>query len=332
VTTPDLSTTYLGLTLRSPLVASCSPLTGHLDTLRALDAAGVGAVVLPSLFEEQLTHDSLEIDAMLSTHAESFGEAASFFPDLTDYNTGPDRYLTLVERAREAVEVPVIASLNGTGVGGWIRYAKLLEEAGADALELNVYRVAADPLVTGAELEVETVDLVAAVVDAVAVPVAVKLSPFWSSVANLAVQLDRAGASGLVLFNRFYQPELDLDTFEATPHLVLSSSDELRLPLRWIGLLHGRLGCSMACTTGVHTWQDAAKALLVGADVAMMTSALLREGPEHARHVIAALQAWMTQQDYDGVEQLKGSAAALTGPDAAAFERANYVHTLSSWS
>jgi dihydroorotate dehydrogenase (fumarate) len=332
VTGPDLSTSYLGLRLRSPLVASCSPLTGKLDSLRALDDAGVGAVVLPSLFEEQLTHDSLEIDNMLSTVADSFGEASGFFPDLTDYNTGPDRYLTLVEQAKAAVDVPVIASLNGTTVGGWLRYAKLLEEAGADALELNVYRVAADPTVSGADLEAETVELVGTVAEAAGVPVAVKISPFWSSVANMAVRLERAGAAGLVLFNRFYQPDLDLETLEATPHLVLSTSDELRLPLRWIGLLSGRVGCSLACTTGVHTWQDTAKALLVGADVAMMTSALLHEGPGHARHVLAALEAWMAQQEYESVDQLKGSAAALTGPDPSAFERANYVQTLASWS
>jgi dihydroorotate dehydrogenase (fumarate) len=325
---PDLSTRYLGLALRSPLVASASPLTGRLDTLRRLDDAGVGAVVLPSLFEEQLEHEELEIDRMLSTVSESFGEATGFFPELADYDTGPDRHLALVAAAKEALSVPVIASLNGTSGGGWLRYAGLLADAGADAIELNVYSVAADPTRSGAELEAAVVELVTAV----DVPVAVKLSPYWSSVANLAVQLDRAGAAGLVLFNRFYQPDLDLETLHAVPHLVLSTSDELRLPLRWIGLLRGQVGGSLAATSGVHTWQDVAKVLLAGADVAMMASALLHDGPELVAGIEAGLRAWMVEAGYDSVEQLRGSAAAHTGPDPSGFERANYRAALASWS
>ncbi|HEY5153990.1 MAG TPA: dihydroorotate dehydrogenase-like protein [Acidimicrobiales bacterium] len=328
----DLTTRYLGLTLRSPLVASASPLTGRLDDLRRLDDAGVGAVVLPSLFEEQIEHEELELDRMLSTASESFGEATSFFPELDDYDIGPDRHLALVEAAKAAVSVPVIASLNGTSGGGWLRYARLLADAGADAIELNVYTVAADPTRSGAQIEDEVVELLRAVRATVDVPVAVKLSPFWSSLANLAVRLDEAGADGLVLFNRFYQPDLDLETLHAIPHLVLSTSDELRLPLRWIGLLRGPVQASLAATTGVHTVADVAKALLAGADVTMLASALLHHGPGLIGELDRDLRTWMAEGEYASVEQLRGSAAADTGPDPAAFERANYRHTLASWS
>jgi dihydroorotate dehydrogenase (fumarate) len=328
----DLTTRYLGLTLRSPLVASACPLTGRIDDLRRLDDAGVGAVVLPSLFEEQIEHDELEIDRMLSTASESFGEATTFFPELHSYDVGPDRHLALVEAAKAAVSVPVIASLNGATGGGWLRYARLLRDAGADAIELNVYRVAADPAHTGAELENDVVELLSAVRSTVDVPVALKLSPFWSSFANLAVRLDEAGADGLVLFNRFYQPDLDLETLHAVPHLVLSTSDELRLPLRWIGLLRGRVRGSLAATSGVHTVEDVAKALLAGADVTMLASALLHQGPELIADLERGLRAWMTEADYRSVDQLRGSAAAHTGPDPDAFERANYRQTLASWS
>lgn len=328
---PDLSTHYLGLTLRSPLVASSSPYTGRLDTLRRLDAAGVGAVVLPSLFEEQLEAEELGIDAMLDQVADVFAEAQSFFPELEDYNTGPDRYLTLLEQAKSELTVPVIASLNGSTIGGWVRYAAMLERAGADAVELNVYRVAADPLKSAADVELEVLDLVRAVRDAVAVPIAVKLSPFWSSLAKFASQLVRAGADGLVLFNRFYQPDLDLDTLEGVPHLVLSTPDELRLTLRWVGILHGQVDASLAATSGVHHAEDVLKVLLAGADVAMMASAILREGPEHVAAVGAGVRAWIAERGYTGVEQLKGSASYHTGPNPTAFERANYAQTLSSW-
>jgi len=328
----DLSTQYLGLTLRAPVVASASPMTNDDRALRALDDAGVGAVVLPSLFEEQLEHEELAIDAMLETGAGAFAEAQTFFPELDDYNTGPDRYLTHLEQTKEALSVPVIASLNGVSLGGWLRYAHLLEQAGADALELNVYRVAAHPEVSGPDVEQETLELVTAVSEAVGVPVAVKLSPFFSSLAHFACRLEDAGAAGLVLFNRFYQPDLDLETLEPTPRLVLSTSNELRLPLRWIGLLRGFLDVSLAATTGVHTSDDVAKVLLAGADVAMMTSALLQQGPRHVTAVLEGLRAWMVDREYDSVEQLKGSAAAATGPDPEGYERANYVTTLASYS
>lgn len=328
----DLGTRYLGLELRSPLVASASPLTGDLDGLKRLEAAGAGAVVLPSLFEEQIFHESLEVDRVLATGAESFPEALSYFPELADYDTGPGSYLALIERAKAELAVPVIASLNGSSTGGWVRHARLLAEAGADALELNVYRVAADPDVAGAEVERGYLELVSAVRDAVALPLAVKVGPFFSAPANMARGLVAAGADGLVLFNRFYQPDLDLETLDVTPHLVLSTSEELRLPLRWIAILHGRIDACLAATTGIHTGQDAAKALLAGADVAMMTSALLRNGPEHLASVEAELVAWLDEHEYESVDQLRGSVSQVASADPEAFERANYMRELASFS
>jgi dihydroorotate dehydrogenase (fumarate) len=318
--------------LRSPLVASASPLTGTLDNLRSLDDAGVGAIVLPSLFEEQLQHDAWAVERLLLTGSESFSEATSLFPDLCEYNTGPDHYLSLIGEAKAAIGVPVIASLNGITPGGWIRFARLMQSAGADALELNVYQVAADPGRSSATVEADTVELVANICDSVTIPVAVKLSPFWSSLAHLAAQLEQAGASGLVLFNRFYQPDLDLESLRAVPKLHLSHSDDLGLPLRWIGLLREQVAGSIAATSGIHTAEDAAKALLVGADVAMMTSALLHHGPGHVSVVEVGLRWWMEANGYESVEQLKGSAASHTGADPTAFERANYLQTLTSYS
>jgi dihydroorotate dehydrogenase (fumarate) len=330
--TVDLGTTYLGLELRSPLVASPSPLTGELDGLGRLEAAGVGAVVLPSLFEEQLTHDQLELDRLLETTSDHVGEALSYFPELEDYNTGPWSYLDHITQAKRALSVPVIASLNGVTPGGWVGHAKRMRDAGADALELNLYTVATDPGVGAAELEARYLDLVADVRAAVSIPLAVKLSPFFTALANFAARLDAAGVDGLVLFNRFYQPDLDLDSRDVVPRLVLSGSEELRLPLRWIAILYGRVQTSLAATTGIHTGLDAAKVLLAGADVAMMTSALLRNGPEHVRVVEQQLRAVLAEHDYDSVTQLRGSMSRVHMPDPAGFERANYVRTLMSWS
>jgi dihydroorotate dehydrogenase (fumarate) len=330
--TVDLRTTYLGLELRSPLVASPSPLTGELDGLRRLEAAGVGAVVLPSLFEEQLTHDQLELDRLLETTADHVGEAQSYFPDLEDYNTGPWTYLDHITQAKQALSVPVIASLNGITPGGWVGHAKRMRDAGADALELNLYTVATDPEVGAAELEARYLDLVADVRAAVTIPLAVKLSPFFTALANFAARLDGAGVDGLVLFNRFYQPDLDLDSRDVVPRLVLSTSEELRLPLRWIAILFGRVQASLAATTGVHTGLDAAKVLLAGANVAMMTSALLLHGPDHVQTVERELRAVIGEHDYDSVAQLRGSMSRDAMPDPAGFERANYMRTLTSWS
>jgi dihydroorotate dehydrogenase (fumarate) len=330
--TVDLRTNYPGLELRSPLVASPSRLTGELDGLKRLEAAGMGAVVLPSLFEEQITHDQLELDRLLETTSEHYGEATSYFPDLADYNTGPWSYLDHVEQAKRAVAVPVIASLNGVTPGGWVGHAKRIRDAGADAIELNLYTVATDPRVGAAELEARYLDLIGEVRAAVSIPLAVKLSPFFTALANFAVRVEEAGADGLVLFNRFYQPDLDIDTLDVVPRLVLSSSEELRLPLRWIAVLYGRVRASLAATTGVHTGLDAAKVLLAGADVAMMTSALLRNGPEHVRLVETELRAVLAERDYDSVAQLRGSMSRDAMPDPAGFERANYMRTLMSWS
>ena len=325
----DLRTRYLGLELRSPLVASSSPLTGSLDGLRRLEAAGVGAVVLPSLFEEDLAEESEQVEALRATGATG-AEARAGHPDQAGYGAGPAAYLSLVTQAKQTLSVPVIASLNGVSRGGWVRYAARLEGAGADALELNIYYVSSRPGSSSSEVEWHYLDVVRAVRRAIAIPLAVKLSPYFSSLANLAGQLVEAGAGGLVLFNRFYQPDLDIETMEVRPALELSSSTELRLPLRWIAILHRRFGVSLAASTGVHTGEDVLKVLLAGADVAMMTSALLRNGPDHLRRVEVGLRDWMDGHGYETVDQLRGRLSQRSVPDPAAFERANYIKTLAS--
>jgi dihydroorotate dehydrogenase (fumarate) len=312
----DLRTRYLGLELRSPLVASSSPLTGNLDGLRRLEAAGAGAVVLPSLFEEEL--------------AEPGNRPAPGPGDQAGYGAGPDAYLSLVERARKELSVPVVASLNGVSRGGWVRYASRLEEAGADALELNIYYVSSRPGLSASEVEWHYLDVVRAVRRATGLPLAVKLSPYFSSLANLAGQLAEAGANGLVLFNRFYQPDLDIETLEVAHRLEFSTSTELRLPLRWIAILHRRFGISLAASTGVHTATDVIKVLLAGADVAMMTSALLRNGPDHLRPLQVQVRDWMDGHGYETVDQLRGRLSQRSVPDPATFERANYIKTLAS--
>jgi dihydroorotate dehydrogenase (fumarate) len=323
----DLGTHYLGLDLRSPLVASASPLTGTLDGLRRLEAAGAAAVVLPSLFEEQLTLEADQVGRLLERGAGSLSAALA----LDDYNAGPYGYLALVEKARATLQIPVIASLNGITSGAWVEHATLLEEAGADALELNVYYVSSSPRVSGAELERRYLELVRLVRQTIGIPLAVKLSPYFSSVANLTRQLVQAGADGLVLFNRFYQPDLDLDALEVTPHLVLSTSDELRLPLRWIAILYREVPASLAASTGVHTAADAIKVLMAGADVAMMTSALLHHGPEHLRAVEAGLQDWLEEHGMPTVGHLRGMRSQRSVRDPAAWERANYITMLAGY-
>ncbi|MBY5164464.1 dihydroorotate dehydrogenase-like protein [Salsipaludibacter albus] len=329
----ELATTYLGLDVSSPIVASSSPLTGTMDGLRALVDAGVGAVVLPSLFEEQIVHESRDLVTMLEETA-SFNPEASdgYFPELDDYNTGPDRYLDHLAEAVRELDVPVIASLNGVSIGGWLRYARQLADAGASAIECNVYRLAVDVDDQPWEVEDDLVNLVGEVAETVDVPVAVKLSPYFTALANLARRLEDAGAAGLVLFNRFYQPDIDVDTRAVVPSLVLSSPHEQLLPLRWTAVLHGRVGTSLAITTGVHDAEGVAKALLAGADVAMVASAVLRHGPSLVASMLDGLQTWMDEHDYDSVDQLRGSAsqAAVSDPDA--FVRANYLQTLTSWS
>ena len=316
----DLRTRYLGLELQSPLVASSSPLTGSLDGLRKLEAAGAGAVVLPSLFEEELAADPWPVGA----------DPQAGQPDQAGYGTGPAAYLSLVSQAKQTLSIPVIASLNGVSRSGWVRYAARLEQAGADALELNVYYVSSRPGLSGGEVEGNYLDVVRAVRQAIGIPLAVKVSPYFSSLANLAGQLVEAGANGLVLFNRFYQPDLDIEALEVLPALDLSSSAELRLPLRWIAILHRRWGVSLAASTGVHSAEDVVKVLLAGADVAMMTSALLHYGPDHLRSVEMGLRDWMDRHRYEMIDQLRGQLSQRSVPDPAAFERANYIKTLAS--
>ncbi len=327
----DLSTSYLGLDLRSPIVASPGPLTRTVDSMASLEDEGVAAVVLPSLFEEQIVADEQFLHATLEAGTDLFAEALDYFPPMNDYNTGPDRYLELVERARARLSIPVIASLNASSPGGWIRYAELLRDAGADALELNLYQVHVDPQRTSSEVEDADIALMDAVASAVDIPVAVKLSPYYSAFASFAGRAARTPIAGLVLFNRFYQPDIDLETLDVVPSVELSSSWELRLPLRWIAVLREGLTCSLAATSGVHDGLDVAKALLVGADVAMTTSALLQHGRGRVATMERQLVEWMAGHDYVSVNQLRGSVRREAAADPEAFERSNYMRTLSSW-
>ena len=332
--TVDLRTTYLGLELRSPLVASPSPLTREQDSVLQLVAAGAAAIVLPSLFEEEIVHEELELNRSLETGADQFAEALDYFPNIEPFAGVGDRYLARLQRIKARAGVPVIASLNATTSGGWVRYAGLMQEAGADALELNLYHLAADPTRTAADMEALDLELIAAVRDAITIPLAVKLSPYYSALASFARQAVERGADGLVLFNRFYQPDFDLETFEVVPRLELSVPSELRLPMRWTAILRPQLGpaVSLAASSGIHGGTDAIKALMVGADVAMTTSALLHHGPEHLRTIEDELVAWMTEHEYESVDQLRGSASAAAVEDPSAFERANYMRTLRSWT
>jgi dihydroorotate dehydrogenase (fumarate) len=329
---PALDTSYLGLALRSPIVASAGPLTGDPDAATRLADAGAGALVLPSLFEEELVHEEVQLTSALQAGAEHYAEAIDYFPAVPPFPSARERYLENLERIKARVSVPVIASLNASSPGGWVRYARLLGEAGADAVELNVYRVAADPSRPAADVENDDLALVADVAAAVEIPVALKLSPFYSAMANFAVRAVEAGADGLVLFNRFYQPDLDVDTLDIVPRLELSVPWELRLPLRWIAILRPLLeGASLAATSGIETGADVAKALLVGADVAMTTSAVLRHGPEHVQAIEDQLLMWMRDHEYESVAQLRGSVSYATADDPSAFERANYLRVLHSW-
>jgi len=326
----DLRTTYLGLQLRTPLVASASPLTGHLDSLLALQEAGAAAVVLPSLFEEEVEGDSLHLHERLETGALSFPEAADFFPSLEFGDIGPEGHVKLVMAAKDQLRVPVIASVNGTTPGGWVWYARILAEAGADAIELNLYAVAADSTRSGAEVEAGYLEVVRRVRAAIEVPLAVKLSPYFSSTAHFVRRVVEAGADGLVLFNRFYQPDIDLDTLDVLPRVALS--DPRELPLRWLAILRPLLpDTSLAATTGVHSGRDAVKALLVGADVVMTTSALLRHGPGHLARMEAELVRWLDEREYVSVAQLRGSVSHRGAADPTGFGRANYLRTLASY-
>jgi dihydroorotate dehydrogenase (fumarate) len=327
----DLSTTYLGLTLKNPLVVSSSPLCEKIDNIRRMEDAGAAAVVLHSLFEEQITLESHHLDRYLSHGTESFAESLTYFPDMIDYNLGPDGYLEHIRRAKFVADIPIIGSLNGSSTGGWISYAKKIQEAGADALELNLYYIPTDPDLSGAQVEQMYVDLVRDVKASVSIPVAVKLGHSFSAFANLARRLDQAGANGLVLFNRFYQPDFDLENLEVVHTLTLSSSYELLLRLHWIAILYGHIRADLAVTGGVHTALDVLKAMMVGARVAMMTSALLTNGIQHLTTVRADLLAWMEGHEYESIRQMQGSMSHRSVPDPAAFERGNYMKVLSSY-
>lgn len=327
----DLSTTYLGLPLKSPFVASAGPLTGDPAIWLRLQDAGAAAIVLPSLFEEEIEHEAFAVDFAIEHGADQFGEALTFLPEMPVAEIGPARHLALVEKAREVLSVPVIASLNGTSPGGWVRYAKHLADAGAHAIELNLYDVVVDPQVTSAEVERRYVELVEEVRAEITVPLAVKLSPWFTALGHLAVQLQDAGADGLVMFNRLYQPDIDLDSLSVVPRLALSSPAESRLPLHWIANLRSSLQCSLAASSGVHDGADALKLLLAGADVVMTTSALLRHGPEHLVAVERFVRQWMIDRDYASVDELRGSVSRENVPDPQVYERANYYQVLHSW-
>lgn len=328
----DLTTNYLGLTLASPLIASASPATGTVSGLRRLEAAGAGAAVLPSLFEEQIEHDSMSIHRGLEVGAGIFAEATDgYFPEMDDYNTGPDEYLRHLVEAKAAVEMPIIPSINGYTRGGWVRYARQLEAAGADAIELNIYFVAADPDTTAAQLENRYVALVEELRAEISIPLSVKLGSAFSSLPETARRLFEVGADGLVLFNRFYQPDINLDTMRVEPNLVLSDPTEMRQVLRWMAILHGRVAGSLAATTGVHDAEGAIKLLLAGADVIGMASALLRHGPDHLGTVLGGMASWLETRGYVSANQARGSLSQVNSPDPAAYERANYVRTITSW-
>ncbi len=328
----DLSTKYLGLNLKSPLLASASPLSESLDNIKRLEDHGLAGVVLPSLFEEQLSLESLAVDSDLARGTESFPESANFFPDLQTYNLGPDGYLELIRHAKEAVKIPVIASLNGVSSGGWLEYARLMEEAGADAIELNIYSIATNPAVSGAEVEQGYIDLVRQLKRTLRIPLAVKLSPFLSAPANMGVRLDESRADGIVLFNRFYQPDFDIDQLEVTPSLNLSRPEELLLRLHWTAILFGHVRADLGITGGVHSSRDLLKCIMAGARVVFMTSALLRNGVQHAAHVLAEANRWLDEHEYSSIQQMCGSMSHNSVPDPTAFERGNYMKVLSSYT
>lgn len=328
----SLSATYLGLALRNPLVVSACPLTGDVSVLQRLEQAGAAAAVLPSLFEEQIEHEEFDLYHLYERQSETFSESLSYFPELEHYNTGPDSYLKLIEQAKQHVRMPIIASLNGVSTGGWVRYAKLIESAGADAIELNVCFVPTDPLQSSIDVEDQLVTLVSAVRERLTIPLAVKIGPFFSSLPHLAARIEAAGADGLVLFNRFLEPDIDIETLHVEPQLVLSTPHELRLPLRWIAILRGQVSLSLAATSGVHTTADVIKALLAGADVVEMAATLLRQGAEYVSRLERELAEWLAAHEYESVAQLRGSLSLNHCPDPSALQRANYMKALVSFT
>ncbi len=327
----DLSTTYLGLPLKNPIVPSAGPLSHSLDSMRRLEDAGASAIVMYSLFEEQIAHESAELSHYLHYGTESFAESLTYFPDASEYNLGPDEYVELIRKAKESLSIPVIGSLNGITPGGWIGFARKIEEAGADAIELNVYYLPTDPDLCSEDVEDRYLAVLHEVNRTVRIPVAMKLSPYFSALAHFARRLDIAGADGLVMFNRFYQPDIDVEALEVVPRVILSTPMAMRLPLRWVAILHGRIRGSLAATSGIHVANDVIKMIMAGADVTMMCSALLKNGPEHLTSVLADIDRWMLDHEYHSVKQMKGSMSQKSVADPAAFERANYMKTLNTY-
>lgn len=327
----DLTTTYMGMKLKNPLVPSSSPLSKNLDGIKKLEDAGAAAIVLYSLFEEQIAFEQEELTYFLDRGTDSFAEALSYFPEASDYNLGPEEYLNHIRRAKQATSIPIIASLNGVSAGGWIDYAQKIQQAGADALELNIYFLAADPAQEGRQVENQYRVILNAVKSNITIPVAVKLNPFFSSMARIAKELDDDGADALVLFNRFYQPDLDLEKLEVVPGVVLSTSADLRLPLRWIAILYDKVNASLAGTTGVHTAMDALKLVAAGADVVHLCSALLKNGPGYLTTILRGMQVWLEEKEYDSLATLKGSMSQKSVAEPAVFERANYMKALNDF-
>jgi dihydroorotate dehydrogenase (fumarate) len=328
----NLSTTYLGLKLRSPLVPSAAqPLTENVDNIKRMEDAGAAAVVMHSLFEEQLSLERRELFESMTQGTDSFAEALTYFPEPSEFHVGPESYLENIQKAKAAVKIPIIASLNGSTPGGWVEYAHKIEKAGADAIELNIYWIPTDPSLTSIRIEDTYVDILRSVKQQVNIPVAVKLSPFFTNFANMARRLEAAGADGLTLFNRFYQPDMDLESLEVTPNILLSTPMAMRVPLRWIAILRDQVGLSLAATSGIHRATDAIKMLMAGADVTMMCSALLRHGVKHLTTVENEIRNWMEEHDYESIEQLQGSMSQKNCPDPAAFERAQYMRAVSSY-
>ncbi|MBI5394360.1 MAG: dihydroorotate dehydrogenase-like protein [Verrucomicrobia bacterium] len=327
----DLTTKYMGLTLRSPLVPAASPLSNDIDNIKRMEDAGASAVVLESLFEEQLTLEKFELHHHLSQGTESFAEARSFYPEPEEFRIGPEEYLKHIQQAKAAVKIPVIASLNGKSVGGWTDYAKQMQQAGADALELNIYYVETDMALPGSAVDQTYVDILRAVKSAVSIPVAVKLGSFFSNIGNMVKRLDETGADGLVLFNRFYQPDFDLETLEVTPHIILSTPFAMRLPLTWIAILHGRISADLAATSGIHYPEDVIKCMMAGAKIAELCSVLLRHGIGRIRDIEKGMVEWMQKHEYESIQQMQGSMSQINSESPAAYERAQYMRAITSY-
>lgn len=327
----DLSSKYMGMALRNPLIASASPLSESIDNIRKLEDAGIGAVVLFSLFEEQLRLEQEEYNFFSTQGTESFAESLSYFPEVHDYKTGPELYLEHIAKAKKAVDIPVIASLNGSTLGGWTNYARLIESAGADALELNIYNIPTDVNLRGRDLEKQYVEILKSIKSVVKIPVALKISPFFSNLAHMAKQFEEAGADALVMFNRFYQPDINLETYEVEPNLLLSQSQAMRLPMRWIAILREKLTCDLAATSGIHTGTDVIKLLLVGANATMICSSLLKYGINHATNILNHVKEWMREREYVSVSELRGSMAQQKTSDPSSYERAQYMKAITKY-